>query len=130
MGEPGFQSFKDLIVWQRSMELAEKCYSLTKVFPREEQYGMTAQIRRAATSVAANIAEGHGRESTGSFVQFLRVAQGSIKELETHLLLAKKVGLASSDVVRLPLAECEEIGKMLRALIRTLQRKLGNGTNE
>ena len=112
------------------MELAAKCYSLTKVFPREEQYGMTAQIRRAATSVVANIAEGHGRESTGSFVQFLRVAQGSIKELETHLLLAEKVGLASSDVVRLPLAECEEIGKMLRALIRTLQRKLGNGTNE
>lgn len=130
MGEPGFQSFKDLIVWQTSMELAANCYSLTKVFPREEQYGMTAQIRRAAASVAANIAEGHGRESTGSFVQFLRVAQGSIKELETHLLLAEKVGLAPSDVVRSPLAECEEIGKMLRALIRTLQRKLRNSTNE
>jgi len=64
----GFQSFTDLAVWQKSMELAASRYSLTKKFPREEHYGMTAQIRRAATSIAANIAEGHGRESTASFV--------------------------------------------------------------
>jgi four helix bundle protein len=74
-------SFKDLKVWQQAMSLAEVCYLVTRSFPREEQFGLTTQIRRAASSVPANIAEGHGRENTGSFVQFLRIAQGSLKEL-------------------------------------------------
>ncbi|MBX9592011.1 MAG: four helix bundle protein [Hyphomonadaceae bacterium] len=82
---------------------------------------MTAQIRRAATSIPANIAEGHGRENTGSFVQFLRVAQGSLKELETHLLLVQRVGVARTEIVEPVLVECDEIGRMLRALIRSLQ---------
>jgi four helix bundle protein len=73
------------------VELAVACYSTTKVFPSSEVYGMTSQIRRSSTSIAANIAEGHGRENTGSFIQFLRVAQGSLKELETHL--SGRVGL-------------------------------------
>jgi four helix bundle protein len=75
------------------MVLAERVYRLTASFPREEVYGMTSQIRRAAVSVAANVAEGHGRENSGSFVQFLRISQGSLKELETHLLLALRVDL-------------------------------------
>jgi four helix bundle protein len=82
---------------------------------------MTAQIRRAATSIPANIVEGHGRENTGSFVQFLRVAQGSLKELETHLLLVQRVGVARTEIVEPVLVECDEIGRMLRALIRSLQ---------
>jgi four helix bundle protein len=85
------RSYRDLRVWQQAMDLAEACYRATRQFPREELYGMTSQIRRAAVSVAANIAEGHGRDSTGEFVQFLRVAQGSLKELETHLLLSHRV---------------------------------------
>jgi len=105
------------------MSLTEVCYRVTAEFPKDEIYGMTAQIRRAATSVPANIAEGHGRESTGSFVQFLRVAQGSLKELETHLLLVERVGIARTGVVEPVLAECDEIGRMLRALIRSLQGK-------
>jgi four helix bundle protein len=84
-------SFKDLEVWQMAMTLAADCYHLTARFPKEEIYSMTAQIRRAAASVPANIAEGHGRENTGAFIQFLRIAQGSLKELETHLLLAERV---------------------------------------
>jgi four helix bundle protein len=70
------------------MSVAEQAYRLTSRFPKDEVYGMTSQIRRAAVSVAANIAEGHGRENSGSFIQFLRISQGSLKELETHLLLA------------------------------------------
>ena len=73
--------------------IAERAYRLAARFPKEEVYGMTSQIRRAAVSVAANIAEGHGRDHSGSFVQFLRIAQGSLKELETHLLLALRVDL-------------------------------------
>jgi four helix bundle protein len=109
------------------MALAEVCYRLTADFPKDEIYGMTAQIRRAATSVPANVAEGHGRENTGSFVQFLRVAQGSLKELETHLLLVARVGIATTALVEPVLAECDEIGRMLRALIRSLQGKGSSG---
>jgi len=79
--------------------IAERVYRLTKGFPKDEVYGMTSQIRRAAVSVAANIAEGHGRENSGSFVQFLRIAQGSLKELETHLLLTLRVDLVSANDV-------------------------------
>jgi four helix bundle protein len=78
------------------MDLAESCCKATAGFPREEMYGMTAQIRRAAVSMAANVAEGYGREQTGSFIQFLRVAQGSLNELETHLMIADRVGLSNS----------------------------------
>ncbi|OAI24755.1 hypothetical protein A1351_17430 [Methylosinus sp. R-45379] len=128
MDGPRSQSYRDLKVWQEAMNLAVDCYELTGRFPREEMYGMTSQIRRAAASVAANIAEGHGRETTGSFVQFLRNAQGSLKELETHLMLADRVGLASASAVTPLLARGDEIGRMLRALTRSLQRKTGVAT--
>jgi four helix bundle protein len=117
------QSYRDLVVWQTAMALAEDCYRLTAAFPREEMFGLTSQIRRAAASIPANIAEGHGREMTGSFIQSLRIAQGSTKELETHLLLAQRIGLVGADTVKATLGRCEEVGKMLRALIRSLQEK-------
>ena len=117
----GIRSYRDLRVWQEAMTVAADCYVLTKSFPREEMYGMVAQIRRAAGSIAANIAEGHGREARGSFVQFLRVSQGSLKELETHLLLAARVGLTGTKVIEPILDRCEVVGKMLRRLIRSLQ---------
>jgi four helix bundle protein len=88
LSEQSINSYRDLRVWQDAMTLAESCYRLTRQFPRDELFGLTSQIRRAAASIPANVAEGHGRESTGNFVQSLRVAQGSLKELETHLLLA------------------------------------------
>jgi four helix bundle protein len=118
-----FQSYRDLVVWQTAMALAEECYRLTGRYPREEAYGLTAQIRRASVSIAANIAEGHGRESTGAFIHFLRVAQGSTKELETHLLLSARIGLLAEGALDQPMARCTEIGKMLRSLIRSLQER-------
>src|SRR5882757_9304991 len=99
------------------MTLAESCYRLTRQFPRDELFGLTSQIRRAAGSVPANIAEGHGRENTGSFVQYLRISQGSLKELETQ------VGILAILDLQPILAQCESLGKMLRALIRSLQEK-------
>jgi four helix bundle protein len=122
LDEP-ISSYRDLRVWQAAMTLAEACYRLTAAFPREEMFGLSAQIRRSASSIAANIAEGHGRELTRSFVQFLRITQGSLKELETHLQLAERVGIASQDAVVPLLQQCEVLGKMVRALIRSLQRK-------
>ncbi len=108
------------------MALAEQVYRLSARFPKDEVYGMTSQMRRCAVSIAANIAEGHGRENSGSFVQFLRMSQGSLKELETHLMLAERINLAKEEDT-VPLLElCDELGKMLRSLIRSIQRKQSN----
>lgn len=120
---PQIKSYRDLRVWQDAMALAEASYRLTKGFPRDEMFGLTSQIRRAASSVPANIAEGHGRESTQSFVQFLRISQGSLKELETHFILAARIGLIQQSALESTLTSCEALGKMLRALIRSLQQK-------
>jgi four helix bundle protein len=109
------------MVWQLSVDLAVDCYWLTGRFPREEMFGLTSQIRRAANSIPANIAEGHGRERSGNFVQFLRIAQGSLKELETHLIIAHRVGFLETETFTLIEARCVEVGKMVRALIRSLQ---------
>ena len=121
MVDAPIKSYRDLRVWQEAMTVASDCYVVSKAFPRDEIYGMTAQVRRAAVSIAANIAEGHGRENTGSFIQFLRISQGSLKELETHLLLAAKVQLLEVSSVEPILSRCETLGRMLRRLIRSLQ---------
>ena len=105
------------------MQIAEDVYKLTKGLPREEMYGMTSQIRRSSASIAANIAEGYGRENRGSFIQFLRVAQGSLKETETHLLICERVGLLKGKQIESLLGQTDELGRMLRSLIRSLQRK-------
>ncbi|CCV14476.1 four helix bundle protein [Mesorhizobium sp. STM 4661] len=110
-------SYKDLIVWQQAMDLAVTTYSLTKAWPKEELYGLTSQIRRSATSIPANIAEGYGRDNRGSYQQFLRIAQGSLKEFETHLQIAERIGLATHDQAHHMLLATEGIGKMLRQLI-------------
>jgi four helix bundle protein len=106
------------------MNLAELSYRLTRAFPREEMFGLAAQIRRAAASIPANIAEGHGRENTQSFIQYLRIAQGSLKELETHFQLAARVGLLESGQIIGPMEQCEALGKMVRLLIRSLQENV------
>ena len=123
MSNTNIQSYRDLLVWQRAMDLAVLCYSLTRSFPREEQFGLTSQIRRASASIAANIAEGHGRENSGSFVQSLRIAQGSLKETETHLLLSERVGFLQPEKLAGAMKSCDEIGRMLRSLIRAVQEK-------
>ncbi|ESX89085.1 four helix bundle protein [Mesorhizobium sp. M0659] len=110
-------SYKDLIVWQQAMDLAVSTYSLTKTWPKEELYGLTSQIRRSATSIPANIAEGYGRDNRGSYQQFLRTAQGSLKEFETHLQIAQRIGVATHGQAEHLLLAAEAIGKMLRQLV-------------
>jgi four helix bundle protein len=115
--------YRDLDVWKHSMDLAVDVYRHTGQFPREEMFGMTSQMRRAASSIPANIAEGFGRQQRKSFVQYLRIAQGSLKELETHMELACRVGFSARpevDAFRLRFAS---LGKMIRSLIRTLEAK-------
>jgi four helix bundle protein len=121
MENQSIQSYRDLRAWQEAMNLAEMCYRLTKAFPKEEMYGMTSQIRRAGASVPANIAEGYGRESRGDYIRFLQIAQGSLKETETHLILSTRVELTTKESTEPLLTQCETVGKILRGLIRSLQ---------
>jgi four helix bundle protein len=112
------RSYRDLKVWQEAMTRVEDCYRFSGEFPREELYGLTSQIRRAAVSIPANIAEGYGRNSPGSYIGFLRNAQGSLKELETHLLLAQRLEFGNYDRAAQLLKLCESIGRMLVGLDR------------
>ncbi len=123
MADSKIQSYRDLRVWQEAVNLAESCYRLTKTFPKEELYGMTTQIRRASVSIAANIAEGYGRKTKGEYIQFLYIAQGSLKELETHWLISQRVELASPQSVNPILNQCESVGRLLLTLIRALENK-------
>jgi four helix bundle protein len=115
------ESYRDLEVWQQGIQIAKECYMLTKAFPKEEMFGLTSQIRRAAASIPANIAEGYGRDNTGDYVHFLRIAQGSLKELETHLILSREVGILAADQCELLLAKADRLGRMLFSLIKKLQ---------
>jgi four helix bundle protein len=104
------------------MDLAVAAYSLTNSFPVDERYGLTSQIRRSCSFIPANIAEGYGRESAGAYAQQLKVAQGSLKEFETHVELAHRIGLMDELALSELLESSEELGKMLRSLIRAVER--------
>ena len=111
------RSYRDLMVWQRAMDVAVATYELTRTYAREELFGLTSQSRRAASSIAANIAEGYGRASKASYLSFLRISRGSLKELETHLILAERVGLSASGKISPLLEQTDELGRMLHGLI-------------
>ncbi len=115
------RDYRDLIVWQEAMDIAELIYGLTRGFPREEMFGMTSQMRRASSSIPANIAEGFGRAQRRSFIQFLRIAQGSLKELETHVTLAMRIGLLPGGDASMVMEKCERLGKRLVVFIRSLE---------
>ena len=119
------KSYRDLLVWQRAMELAVQTYPLTRDYPREEQFGLTSQSRRAAASVAANIAEGYGRATRPAYLSFLRIARGSLKELETHVMLAVRVDLTPAANADALLDEADQLGRMLQALIVKLEKHPG-----
>jgi four helix bundle protein len=113
--------FRDLLVWQKSMQLAVEVYKLTKSFPREEVYGLTSQIRRSAISIPSNIAEGHGRLNVAEFRQFLGIARGSTYELQTQLELAQSLEFTSADQAELSSRLSQEIGRMIFALLGSMQ---------
>ena len=117
------RSFRDLIVWQKAMNLVERVYQLSNLFPSEERYALTSQIRRAAVSVPSNIAEGYGRHSTSDYIRFLQISLGSLNELQTQLELAVRLGFSSAEQIEDALELCAEIEKMLVALIKKLRAK-------
>jgi four helix bundle protein len=121
------RDYKELDVWKKSVALTTELYKLTSRFPDTERYGLGSQIRRATTSIAANVAEGWGRGSTGEYIQFLTVARGSLMELETHLIVAFNLHFLNSDEFHGVLRPIQDIGKMLNRLIGVLRtRKMGS----
>jgi four helix bundle protein len=118
---PSIKSYRDLLVWQKGIDLVVESYRATTQFPKSETYGLTSQIRRAASSIPANVAEGYGRGSRKDYTQFLFIAQGSLKELETHFIVAEKlVYLTGAQKAKL-LSKTDELGRMLASLIRKLK---------
>jgi four helix bundle protein len=117
------RSFRELVVWKKSMKLATDIYRLTQGFPREEMYGLVSQLRRAAVSIPSNIAEGHGRSGLGEYRQFLWVARGSNVELQTQLEIAKSLDLGNAKLLQESEALSQEVGKMLFALLDKLRSK-------
>ncbi len=115
------QSFKDLIVWQKSMLLAKKVYILTENYPKNEMYGIVSQMRRASVSIPSNIAEGYGRKSRKEYSQFYSIAYGSLLELETQLLLSFDLGFIKETEFKTINSTTEEVSKMLFTMIEKLK---------
>lgn len=116
------RNYRDLMAWQKAMDLVEGVYRVSQKFPASERFGLLAQIRRAAVSVPSNIAEGQGRGSDREFGQFLKIAYGSLREVETQLLIAQRLGFAAESEVARLLDLSAETGRLLNGLLRTLNR--------
>lgn len=116
------KSYRDLRVWQDAMELTQMIYEVTSSFPKDEVFGLTNQLRRAAVSIPSNIAEGHARESTKEYLQFISVARGSLAELETQCLIAQRCGYSYQTQWTRMFEQMDKLGKQLSALRNALRR--------
>jgi four helix bundle protein len=121
-------SYHDLEVWQQAMDLVVACYGLTKAFPPSELYGLTGQLQRAAVSVPANIAEGQARQHIKEFLQHLSIANGSLAELETHILIAERLGYIRGNVIQETLLQSDQVARMIAGLRKFLKSRK-RGTN-
>ena len=117
------QSYRDLVAWKKSMALVTEVYLRTRGFPAAEVYGLTSQLRRAAVSIPSNIAEGHGRRSTGEFKQFLGHARGSLAEVETQVLIARDLCYLNPQVSEKLLQSAAEVGRIVNGLMASLDRR-------
>jgi S23 ribosomal protein. len=117
------QTCKHLLVWQEAINLVVMVYRQTKTFPREEAYGLAGQAQRAAVSVPANIAEGNGRKSTAEYLNFLSIANGSLLELETHLLIAERLGYMDESKMASLQSQLDTVGRLLTGLRKSLRKE-------
>ena len=116
-------SFKDLLVWQEAMNLVVMIYQITSHFPRYEIFALTSQMNRAATSIPANISEGNGRYSTNDYLRFLSIENGSLRELETHLLIAERLNYVKRTQTEETFLKIEYVGKLLNGLRKSLENQ-------
>ena len=115
------RNFRDLIAWRKAMDLVVDCYRLTKGFPKEEIYGLTNQLRRAAISIPSNIAEGEGRGGKVEFSRFLHIAHGSLRELETQLTIASRLEYITTSDLQIITGLTSEVGRLINGLLRSLR---------
>ena len=115
------QSFRDLVVWKKSIEMAVAVYRVTKGFPKEETYGLSSQMRRAVVSIPSNIAEGHGRLNTSEYRQFLGIARGSNFELQTQIEIARKLQVGESGLLNEAEGLSHEVGKMIYGILEKIK---------
>ena len=118
----GIRNYRDLIVWQKAMDLVEKVYLGTKSFPKEELYGLTNQLRRACVSIPSNIAEGQGRRTDKDYANFLFIARGSLHEVETQILIAERLQFIDKLAVQVLLDSSAEVGRLINGLINALKQ--------
>ena len=118
------RNYTDLIAWQKAMALAELLYRTTNGMPREELYGLTSQMRRAAVSIPSNIAEGQGRRTDGEFLHMLSVSHGSVRELETQVILVNRLRFLTDDNSRAVLEQCGEVGRLISGLMNSIAGSL------
>ena len=116
------QSYRQLIVWQKAMDFVAEVYRVTRTFPKEEMYGVTSQLRRAAVSIPSNIAEGQGRQTTGEFRQFLGHARGSLLETETQILLSERLEYLDQKTTETLIGQAAELGRILNGLMNSLEK--------
>ena len=124
------KSHRDLQVWQKAMDLVVAVYELTRGLPKEERYGLTSQLRRAAVSIPSNIAEGYGRVHRGDYIRHLSIASGSLAEVETQLTIAGRLELVTREQAMPSWSLAQEVGKLLRRLIQSLERRADNPDTE
>ena len=117
------RDFRDLVAWQKAMNLAEAVYDLTRSFPQDERFGLSSQVRRAVVSVASNIAEGQGRASGKEFLHHLSIARGSLCEVQTQLMLAARFAYVGENDLQAVIAQADEVGRLLRGLARSIGTK-------
>ena len=117
------RSFRDLVVWQKGIQLAKEIYTLTGVFPQQENFGLVSQLRRAAVSVPSNIAEGQARQHSADFTRFLYISLGSLAEIETQLILSLELGFLQPTKTEPAESLIQEIRRMLYGLIKNLPRR-------
>jgi four helix bundle protein len=115
------QNYRDLIVWQRAMDLVASVYRVTHDWPKDERYGLTNQVRRAAVSIPSNVAEGQGRNSDNEFLRFLAIAHGSLREVETQLLIALRLDDNDSQIIGPVMDEAAEVGRLIQGLTRRIR---------
>jgi four helix bundle protein len=117
------KSYRDLLVWQKAMDLVVESYKIASLLPKNETYGLASQIQRAAVSIPANIAEGHGRHHLGDYLYHLSIANGSLMELETHLLVLERLSYLTTDRLEHAMTQAAEVGRMLAGLDKSLRRE-------
>ena len=125
MEQQSRNSHKDLILWQKALDLAVAVHELSAAFPKSEIFGLVSRIRRAAVSIPSNIAEGSARRTTREFIALLHIARGSMAEVETQLRLAQRIGYVSNERLAVLQVRLDDVGRIMNAVIAGLRRRLG-----